>query len=49
MNLPKCPNCTRYLDRGTKHIQIPNGLCEIIYQPKRVKAVVANPKKTAKR
>jgi hypothetical protein len=46
MKLPKCQNCTRYVDKGTKHIQMPNGWCEIIYQPKRVKAVVVNTKKS---
>jgi hypothetical protein len=49
MNLPKCPNCTRYIAEGTKHLKMPRGWCEVIYQPKRVKSEVVNPKRPAKR
>lgn len=40
MNLPKCPNCTRYVDKGSKHIKLPGGWCQIIDQPKLVKSRV---------
>lgn len=48
MNLPTCPNCSRYVDQGTKHLHLPGGWCEVIYQPKLVQSTVANPKKQAR-
>ena len=42
MSLAKCPNCTRYIAIGTRHVRLPGGWCEIIDQPKTVKSVVVN-------
>jgi hypothetical protein len=42
MNRPKCPNCTRYIEKGHKHIKMSGGWCQVIDQPKVVKSKVIN-------
>ena len=37
----KCDNCKRKVWVGTRHFKMPNGWCEIIYTPKKVKATVS--------
>jgi hypothetical protein len=44
MSFAKCPNCTRTILDGYKHIPMPNGWCEVIARPKFVKSVAKKPK-----
>lgn len=39
-----CTNCANVVFLGTKHIRMPGGWCEIIHQPRLVKATVIHKK-----